>query len=143
MIPAVGVFTQCPCSQVPLCASHIPESQKDPGITSDLVSTPTPRSRVWRDPSTGGSSGRHPEGLLWDWGPSCYFWVLLPRGWGAKRLLSISLERCMISLIPLFFSFFKTIFHMNNRVGWVFVLFCFVFWTSRKAWAILAPQPGI
>ena len=118
----MGVFTQRPCSQVPLCASHIPESQEDPGITSDVVSTPAPRSCVWRDPCIGGSSGRCLEGLLWLWAPFCYFWVFLPRGWGAGRLRSISLERCMISLIPFFFSFFKTIFHLNNRVGLGFFL---------------------
>lgn len=127
----MGVFTQHPGSQVPLCASHIPESQKDPGVTSDVVSTPAPRSRAWKDPSIEGSSGRCLEGLLWLWAPSCYFWVFLPRGWGAGRLLSISLERCMISLIP-FFSFFKTIFHLNNRVGWDY------FWPSHKAWGNLS-----
>lgn len=117
-IAAVGVFTQHPGSQVPLCASHIPESQKDPGVASDIVSTPAPRSRAWEGPLSRRKlrevSGGAPVALG---SPSCYFWVFLPRGWGAGRLLSISLGKMHQSLSSLF-SFFKTIFHLNNRVGW-------------------------
>ena len=143
MIPAVGVFTQRPCSQVPLCAFHIPESQKDPGITSDLVSTPAPRSRgvgpggtLLQEEAQGGIRGAS-VGL----GPFLLF-LGPPSQRVGGREAPLHLPGKMHDLShPFVFSFFKTIFHMINRVGWVFV-FVFV-WPSRKAWAILVPQPGI